>query len=387
MEELPPTNADFVITQSTENGLSAIEKQNIDDIVSMALQKQADLYNRKMQLLEETIQNLQMEQEPKKHIPKSKPKPKDQSQPSTPQVVVKNMKNTQINKRAQSVAKGAKTLNSHRAHSEPLPSPRTSKPNTPSKISVSKGKTMTPAKKTKKHQLTTGEFSPNFRSVKNLVPEAVAPQVLKCFQARFSSIDEFEAHAANPNANVFVADADIEALNAGRAGRVNISQEMLQSEESDLRYIHGYLGKLGIECWGPNLEESSDSLWNSACRTSAINLFRQMAASGAYRNTSLNHGKEFAEKTLKSYGLDEEEVNSEGDDVDEQDEEIFEDGVIDLEAPSDCDKDLEYVKDGEWSCLYDEDEDYVQSSEEQSETEEDEEEFADEMGAEKRMEE
>ncbi|MBW0537162.1 hypothetical protein O181_076877 [Austropuccinia psidii MF-1] len=259
MEELPPTNADFVITQSTQNGLSAIEKQNIDDIVSMALQKQADLYNRKMQLLEETIQSLKMEQEPKKHIPKSKPKAKDQSQPSTPQVVVKNMKNTQTNKRAQSVAKGAKTLNSHRACSEPLPLPQTSKPNTPSKIS-------------------------------NSVPEAVNPQVLKRFQACFSSIDEFEAHAANPNANVFVADADIEALNSGRAGRVKLLQGMLQLEESDLRYIHGYLGKLAIECWGPNLEESSDSLWNSACRTSAINLFRQMAASGAYQNTSLNHG-------------------------------------------------------------------------------------------------
>ncbi|MBW0568483.1 hypothetical protein O181_108198 [Austropuccinia psidii MF-1] len=99
--------------------------------------------------------------------------------------------------------------------------------------------------------------------------------------------------------------------------------------------------------------------------------------------------KEFAEKTLKSYGLDEEEVDSEGDDVDEQDEEDVEGGVIDLEAPIDGDKDSEYVKDGEWSCLYDEDEDkdYVQSSEEQSETEENEEDFSDELGEEERMEE
>ncbi|MBW0473719.1 hypothetical protein O181_013434 [Austropuccinia psidii MF-1] len=254
MEELPPTNADFVIAQSAQNGLSAIEKQNIDDIVSMDLQKQADLYNRKMQLLEETIQNLQMEHEPKKmpffnHI-----------------------------------------------------------------------------------QLLWGLIE------QNLVPEAVNPQVFKRFQARFSSIDELEAHASEPNANVFAADADIEALNAGCAGRVKILQGMLQLEESDLHYIHG---------------------------------------------------KEFAEKTLKSYGLDEEEVNSEGDNVDEQDEENFEGVVIDLQAPSDGDKDSEYVKDGEWSHLYDEDEDedYVQSSEEKSDTEEEKEEFADKMGEEERMEE
>ncbi|MBW0537159.1 hypothetical protein O181_076874 [Austropuccinia psidii MF-1] len=95
--------------------------------------------------------------------------------------------------------------------------------------------------------------------------------------------------------------------------------------------------------------------------------------------------KEFAETTLKSYGLDEEEGDSEGDNVDEQDEEDVEGGVIDLAVPSDGDKDLEYVKDGEWSRLYDED--YVQSSEGQSETEEDKEEFADEMGKEERREE
>ncbi|MBW0498902.1 hypothetical protein O181_038617 [Austropuccinia psidii MF-1] len=65
---------------------------------------------------------------------------------------------------------------------------------------------------------------------------------------------------------------------------------MLQLEDSDIRYIYGYLGKLRIECWGLNLEESSDSLWSSACWTSAINLFFQMAASGVYQNSSLNNG-------------------------------------------------------------------------------------------------
>ncbi|MBW0519687.1 hypothetical protein O181_059402 [Austropuccinia psidii MF-1] len=63
--------------------------------------------------------------------------------------------------------------------------------------------------------------------------------------------------------------------------------------------------------------------------------------------------KEFSNKTLKFYGLDEVEVDSEGEDV--------ESGMIDLEVP------IEGDKDGEWSRIYDEDEDkdYVQSSEEE----------------------
>ncbi|MBW0506695.1 hypothetical protein O181_046410 [Austropuccinia psidii MF-1] len=158
----------------------------------------------------------------------------------------------------------------------------------------------------KNHQIRKDEFPPDFKSVKdalfnhirllwglieqNSVPEAPDPKVLKRFESRFETVAELEAHAANPNANVFVANADIQTLNSGRAGRIKLGQGMLQLEDSDIRYIHGYLGKLGIDCWGPNLEESSESLWNSACRISAINMFRQMAASGVYQNSSLNHG-------------------------------------------------------------------------------------------------
>ncbi|MBW0506789.1 hypothetical protein O181_046504 [Austropuccinia psidii MF-1] len=123
----------------------------------------------------------------------------------------------------------------------------------------------------------------------NLVPEPTDPQVLKRFAAKFATVQDFEAHVVNPNANVFGANADIDTLNAGSSGNVKLGRGMLQLEDSDICYINGYLGKLRIECWGPNLEESSDSLWNSACWTSAINLFCQMAASGVYHDSSLNH--------------------------------------------------------------------------------------------------
>ncbi|MBW0474298.1 hypothetical protein O181_014013 [Austropuccinia psidii MF-1] len=83
--------------------------------------------------------------------------------------------------------------------------------------------------------------------------------------------------------------ADVQTLREGRAGRIKVGRGLLYLEESHIYYIHGYLAKLGIECWGPNVEDSSESLWNSSCRTSALNTFRQIAASGAYDSMNFNH--------------------------------------------------------------------------------------------------
>ncbi|MBW0509038.1 hypothetical protein O181_048753 [Austropuccinia psidii MF-1] len=84
-----PTNPEIVITQSTSNGISDIERQNIHEIVSLALQKQSSMYHAKMQHLKETIQKLQMEEEEEKDLPSKKTAKSQNPQPSMPNVNVK----------------------------------------------------------------------------------------------------------------------------------------------------------------------------------------------------------------------------------------------------------------------------------------------------------
>ncbi|MBW0586965.1 hypothetical protein O181_126680, partial [Austropuccinia psidii MF-1] len=124
MEELPSTNAEIVITQHTGSGISAIEKQNIDEIVSMALQKQSDFYSEKIRALEETIHKFQIPKETKTDLPQKNMASRGQQQQSTPQVKLK-------------VAK-----------------------------SVKKATQTTPARKMKNHQIRKEEFPPDFKSVK-----------------------------------------------------------------------------------------------------------------------------------------------------------------------------------------------------------------------------
>ncbi|MBW0462575.1 hypothetical protein O181_002290 [Austropuccinia psidii MF-1] len=96
----------------------------------------------------------------------------------------------------------------------------------------------------------------------------------------------------------------------------------------------------------------------------------------------------FLEGTIKKYCFNVMEVNSDGEEKcgAETDEEEIEGGVIDLEVPSPKEKDRdEYVGDGEWLNVYDEEEDAdFEPDEEEEEEEEDEDE--EEEGSDEEME-
>ncbi|KNZ55288.1 hypothetical protein VP01_2720g4 [Puccinia sorghi] len=47
-------------------------------------------------------------------------------------------------------------------------------------------------------------------------------------------------------------------------------------------YAWLYLAKLGIQCWGPNLKEGLESLFNSAFQIAALKTFWQVAGTGRY---------------------------------------------------------------------------------------------------------
>ncbi|KAI9624303.1 hypothetical protein KEM48_009046 [Puccinia striiformis f. sp. tritici PST-130] len=65
-------------------------------------------------------------------------------------------------------------------------------------------------------------------------------------------------------------------------------KHLVHIDDNAVRYIHAYLGKLGIRVWGPNLFKGPESIYNSACRMAAINTLQQVASSGVYNFMNFN---------------------------------------------------------------------------------------------------
>ncbi|MBW0580118.1 hypothetical protein O181_119833, partial [Austropuccinia psidii MF-1] len=59
-------------------------------------------------------------------------------------------------------------------------------------------------------------------------------------------------------------------------------------QDSIPMYVLALLAKVGIRRWAPDLNASSDTLYKEACRISAIQTFRQLAAGGAFEYMNIN---------------------------------------------------------------------------------------------------
>ncbi|MBW0485335.1 hypothetical protein O181_025050 [Austropuccinia psidii MF-1] len=55
-----------------------------------------------------------------------------------------------------------------------------------------------------------------------------------------------------------------------------------------IKYVVASLARLGIHCWAPDPNEASNTLYNKACRVSALQKFCQIAISGAYEYMNIN---------------------------------------------------------------------------------------------------
>ncbi|MBW0546022.1 hypothetical protein O181_085737 [Austropuccinia psidii MF-1] len=71
-------------------------------------------------------------------------------------------------------------------------------------------------------------------------------------------------------------------------GRKKIGRAIVHISEFFIQYTNAMLARLGIRIWCPDLNDAPDSLYNEACRISAIMTFRQIASGGAYEYMSIN---------------------------------------------------------------------------------------------------
>ncbi|KAG0152479.1 hypothetical protein CROQUDRAFT_85578 [Cronartium quercuum f. sp. fusiforme G11] len=106
------------------------------------------------------------------------------------------------------------------------------------------------------------------------------------FNSSFSTIAAVQQAIDNESGVTLMAQAEIEMLKDARMGRIKVGRGMINVDEVCIHYIHTSLAKLGISIWGPNLTESPDLLFNSACHIAAIRSFREVALQGPYPNVS-----------------------------------------------------------------------------------------------------
>ncbi|KAI7940283.1 hypothetical protein MJO28_013935 [Puccinia striiformis f. sp. tritici] len=118
----------------------------------------------------------------------------------------------------------------------------------------------------------------------NSVPPAANPELFQQFCARFTNISQFQAFAKE----------SVASGNA-RAGAIKVGENLVHINDNPVRCIHAYLGKLGIQVWGPNLFEGPKSIHNSAFCMAAINTLQQVASSGIYN--FINFNRKYLTKT------------------------------------------------------------------------------------------
>ncbi|MBW0461733.1 hypothetical protein O181_001448 [Austropuccinia psidii MF-1] len=120
------------------------------------------------------------------------------------------------------------------------------------------------------------------------VPVLPDPTLLKEFYNCFDYSDEIHQVVKSNTAVNLIPPTDIITLRGAKPGREKIGQAIVNFQEFFILYIQAMLSKLGIRQWAPALDEPIDTLYNEACRISAIQTFRQVAVGGAYQYTNIN---------------------------------------------------------------------------------------------------
>ncbi|KAG0139000.1 hypothetical protein CROQUDRAFT_55381, partial [Cronartium quercuum f. sp. fusiforme G11] len=187
--------------------------------------------------------------------------------------------------------------------------PRNSKPSSPAAASKSPKTPKTPTPTRKRHplQVMVDDTPKDFKSCKEALyvhikmmwglykPSDVPPTpdaaLLKEFYTRFNSSEEIESVVNNPASTDLIAQESIMSLKELRTSDRKIARGLGHINEISILYISGILAKVGIRAWGPDLNNAPDSLYNSACRITALNTFHQLLAIGTYNymNVNLKH--------------------------------------------------------------------------------------------------
>ncbi|KAI9615694.1 hypothetical protein H4Q26_011330 [Puccinia striiformis f. sp. tritici PST-130] len=166
-------------------------------------------------------------------------------------------------------------------------------------------KAASPGPKKAPHQMVTADFPPNFKDTKQClfahirllwglvetrtVPPPANPEHIRSFCANFQTINEVQRYLEDSNSAALIANEDILTLKDARAGVTQVGKGFIHIDDGHISYIHAQLAKLGIRCWGPNLDEGPESLFNAACRIAALTIFQQIAVAGGYNFLNFNH--------------------------------------------------------------------------------------------------
>ncbi|MBW0539277.1 hypothetical protein O181_078992 [Austropuccinia psidii MF-1] len=86
----------------------------------------------------------------------------------------------------------------------------------------------------------------------------------------------------NPNTTPLVPENKILTLQGVKPGKKKIAHGIINLNDFFIKYVLTLLAKIGILRWAPDLNDAEDSLYNEACRITAIQTFCQLAADGAY---------------------------------------------------------------------------------------------------------
>ncbi|KNZ59539.1 hypothetical protein VP01_1708g1 [Puccinia sorghi] len=265
-------------------------------MLNTALDQQAAKYENTMKQLAEELKLFRMNstQPPPAAAPSAPPKKTNQSVPP-------KKYDTRQTRRAEAVATTLRQQNFRRAQSEPLAS--VCLVTTPKKIAPRGSlKNGSPSKRAP-HQMMLDDYPDDFLDTKassiifqrkRIIEVSTPPppanlEFVQQFCSHFQDISAFERHVNNSASAQLIAETDVQTMKDARAGRIKVGNNFVHIDETHIRYMHGYLARIGIRCWGPNLEEGPESLFNSACRISALNTFRQMACSGGYDFMNFNH--------------------------------------------------------------------------------------------------
>ncbi|MBW0473705.1 hypothetical protein O181_013420 [Austropuccinia psidii MF-1] len=120
------------------------------------------------------------------------------------------------------------------------------------------------------------------------LPVLPDPALLQEFRNRFDGVEEIQQAAQSKNSLNLIPQEDVITLKGTKPGRKKVGRAIVNVQEFFILYIKALLAKLGIRRWAPALDEPIDTLYNEACRISAIQTFRQVAVAGAYQYMNIN---------------------------------------------------------------------------------------------------
>lgn len=132
----------------------------------------------------------------------------------------------------------------------------------------------------------------------NSLPPPANPKSMKLFSQTFDTVTQVERVLENAAAGYLVSEAEVATLKQGRQGKIKLAPGMMFLSETAIGMITPHLAKLGIYIWSPDLTESGDSLYNSACRLAALISFREVALLGPYPNVNQSYLNNFPLLTM-----------------------------------------------------------------------------------------